>query len=153
MLMVNCLLSFQKSVLSCTYVLKNVFCIGVFSPRVKHQWCIFCQSYLTDKNLQLFSQKSYIIGRVLNTTVSLIFLRNISSHIITYSWIKAVLYFNISFLIFALIFNIFFISLIFYISFYILEVTAEYSKPCPTSKIEHFGKIVDGFHPLTIFSK
>ena len=113
----------------------------------------FCQSYLTDKNLQLFSQKSYIIGRVLNTTVSLIFLRNISSHIINYSWIKAVLSFNISFLIFALIFNIFFISLIFCISFYILEVTAEYSKPCPTSKIEHFGKIVDGFHPLTIFSK
>ena len=113
----------------------------------------FCQSYLTDKNLQLFSQKSYITGRVLNTTVSLIFLRNISSHIINYSWIKAVLSFNISFLIFALIFNIFFISLIFCISFYILEVTAEYSKPCPTSKIEHFGKIVDGFHPLTIFSK
>ena len=33
---------------------------------------------------------------------------------------------------------------------YIIEA---YSEPCQASKMEHFAKIVNGFHPLTLFAK
>ena len=32
-------------------------------------------------------------------------------------------------------------------------ITERYSEPCQTCKMDHFAKIVNGFQPLTVFTK